>query len=235
MASQQLTKAPAYSVPNQMPPTLWNHFRYSLNGCIGGEVPHDRALEVGDRQMLDGRAKMIEVWLKPSGAASVKEHIAHMFMVMPHRNLGELDGEIMVRIYCNDLGDLPVFAIAQACENFRKGAAGDGKWAPTIAEIRAEVAKIVEPWHRERAEIFIVLGAKPLPPPPKKSIKEVADALIAELDRKNELSKEALRATAEKDVLEGFPHLRKPLTVSDELRASNTAHAEELRNAPIDE
>lgn len=185
MANQQLTKKQGYSSPTVIPSLLWRHYRYSLSACVNGEIPHDRALEPEVRKSLENRLNLIKAWFAPAGEEGVKEHIAILFTVMSHRQFAEMDGKILIRVYMADLADLPAFALQRACERFRKGEAGDGKWAPSIGELRAETRRLCEDLEREKAEIITVLSAKVLSPPPKKSIKEAADKLMAELARKS--------------------------------------------------
>lgn len=46
-------------------------------------------------------------------------------------------------IYTEDLAGLPAMDIREVITAFRRGSLGDGHWAPTSAEIRIEVEKIV--------------------------------------------------------------------------------------------
>lgn len=183
MASQQLTKKPGFSSPTVIPDRLWRNYRYSLSACVNGEIPHDRALEPEARSGLDNRLNLIKAWLGPAGEEAVKEPVMMLFAVMAHSKLGEMDSKILLRVYMSDLADLPAFAIHKACERYRKGEVGDGKWMPGIGELRTEARKACEDLEREKAEITTVLTAKVLAPPPKKSIKEAADKLVAELAR----------------------------------------------------
>jgi hypothetical protein len=231
MATQQLTKKQGFSSPTAIPALLWKHYRYSLSACIHGEIPHDRALEPEARKSLENRLSLIKAWFAPAGEDNVKDHIAILFTVMAHRQFAEMDSKILIRVYMADLADLPAFALQRACERFRKGEAGDGKWVPSIGELRAETRRLCEDLEREKAEIVTVLTARVLAPPPKTSIKDLADKILSELSDRNAAKRTQTREEAEAAVAAGFPHLRKPLTVSDELRHTNALRTAALLNA----
>lgn len=163
--------------------------RFALSATVAGEVPHDRALSDDDRQMLTIRVKRIEAWLAPAEPASIADEVQKLFLSMASRTRSDLDVEMLVRIYINDLNDLPLWAISKACEQFRRGEVGDAKWAPTQAEIRQVAVRLTANVMNERDEAQRVLSAKVLPPAEKVSIRGAADRLLAEMAHPDPLDK----------------------------------------------
>jgi hypothetical protein len=74
-----------------------------------------------------------------------------------------IDAQTRAIVYADILRDLPPFAVAQACDDFCNGRAGDKKWAPTAAELKAVAERYAAPWKREQERIERVLAAEVVP------------------------------------------------------------------------
>ncbi len=259
MTSTQIAKKPSTSSPTVMQPMLWDAYRRMMSACVNGEVPYDRALTSADRAHLANRVSMIDAWFAPSGKDAAKEHVQMLFAVMPRQAQSDIGVKLAIEIFAADLADLPLFALSKSCERFRRGEAGDSKFAPTIGQIREDVRRLTFDLDRERAEIKTVLAAKVLAPPPPTSeararVREAADRIIREFAAPEKgghpfdtMSAKKV-AKVDKDLAEEIAahHLAKadelkgrfssaPLTVSDELRRSNAVRAGQIQNVPLDE
>lgn len=65
--------------------------------------------------------------------------LAKTFAVMAGRGQSDGDAKTIIAIYLEDLIELPTQRVIEALGDFRRGAAGDGKWAPTVGQIIAHV------------------------------------------------------------------------------------------------
>lgn len=109
--------------------------------------------------MLVARDRELRQWLGPAGEDAVRPHIASLLMALKHETEDEEAREIKQRIFAVDLADLPLFAVEQACKDFRQGRAGDGKWMPTQAEVRTVALRHADKARKEQADVRLVLGA----------------------------------------------------------------------------
>lgn len=81
-----------------------------------------------------------------------------------HQSETPEDRKVLQRIWAADLADLPLYSVERACADFRQGRAGDGKWLPTQAEVRAVAMRYVEKLRKEQADVLAVLGAEVMQP-----------------------------------------------------------------------
>lgn len=127
-------------------------------------LPSEYAPRPEMRRMLEARSDRLRIWLEPSGQERVLRSIASLYLSMSSRSGN--DGEIKAekRQLAMDLADVPAFALSEACEAFRRGDIGDGKWVPKGGEIRVQAMKRVYPLSRERREIDAVLTATVVAP-----------------------------------------------------------------------
>ena len=132
--------------------------------------------------LFDARAKELLGWLRPGGA-SVAEPILALLTAMPSQSGGGVDHAMRATTFVEDLGDMPLFSVVQACREFRRGTIGEGHWAPTAAEIRRRADCHAVPYRAELAQIQEVLefdGTVSRAQPPQ-SPRERVNALFAEL------------------------------------------------------
>lgn len=64
--------------------------------------------------------------------------------VMPSRAGSTFDMKAVLRIYDEDLRDLPADLVREAIKAFRRGEIGGGHWCPTSGEIRKAVVERIE-------------------------------------------------------------------------------------------
>lgn len=142
------------------------------------------------------------------------------------------------------LGDYPESVVVSVTDP-RTGIAGQSQWLPTVFDVRHACELAMKPFRDEiareqrRAETEKIIGNSREAGERRKTFAELREAYpdvvghsyLAPKLPPTEAQKKAILA----DLEARKPYFRSPLEVSDELRASNMAHAEELRNARIDE
>lgn len=116
-----------------------------------------------ERASLKGRALELEHSLGSAGGEAVRPHVAALMLSLRQAGESAEDRAILQDLYAIDLADLPLFAIEAACSDFRKGAAGDGKWLPTQAQVREVAMRYVKPWADELRQVNAVLSAEIVP------------------------------------------------------------------------
>lgn len=131
----------------------------SIEVGMAREIPADRAPSAEIRHALQARAVVLADCLRPAGVARAQQEVAALIGLRPIRG-DATDMRAVLAIYGADLADLPLFALSAACADFRQGRAGDGEWAPTQAQIRAQALKHLQPIAKERREIETVLAAR---------------------------------------------------------------------------
>lgn len=173
--------------------------------------------------------------MTPATVDGIRIEVAKLYTVLAARTGGEDDIRGVQAIFCEDLGDLPLFAIAAAAQAFRRGDVGDGKWAPTPAELRRVAVARIKPLSQQVSDIREILDAKPMLPAerPQNSEDRAAAAarvratLNATVDALNPFppapkapdvrNSEMERAAAEAQLDAVADRLRSPVRVSGEL------------------
>lgn len=131
---------------------------------LGYLIPSERAPTAEQRQWLAERSIMISGAMQPLPEADMLAELGALFATMGRRSGDELDSNVVISTYLADLEGIPGFAFRQACADFRQGKAGDGKWAPTQAQLRTRANEILVGPRKELADIERVLTAKVIPP-----------------------------------------------------------------------
>ncbi len=149
--------------------------------------PHTAEVRAGLVSDIVSRVRQIDAWLVPAGDEMAASEIASIFAVMSIKGMGDGEADAMMAVYISDLSDLPYFALAGACKQFRKGQLGDGKWAPTPGEIYQAAQKLMEPPLAEKSDLQAILSAEVQTPQisadRKAQLLEEKNALLAALRR----------------------------------------------------
>ena len=106
------------------------------------------------------RVEEISDAMEPIGERGAMRELAALFAVMAIRNASEDEASALMAVYAADLGELPAFALAEACRAYRRGILGDGKWLPTPGEIYQAAVRAVEGPAKECRAILSILSAK---------------------------------------------------------------------------
>lgn len=75
----------------------------------------------------------------PMEPGELLDELTAMFTVMQSRSAGSSDIAVRLKIYLQDLIDIPRDALLNTVRRFRRGELGDGKWAPMPGEIRRAI------------------------------------------------------------------------------------------------
>ncbi len=179
--------------------------------------------------MFAARRGELKRWLAPAGR-SVTEPVLGLLTAMPSQSAGGVDPAMRVVTFVEDLGDLPLFAVARACSDFRRGIVGSKHWAPTAAEIREQAEKIAAPFWKELADVAEVAEFEPQqsgaiddPKSILSRVREVADATVRDIRGVPESDPEQVRIDAQaaldrrREAVEAG--VIEPIVMSDALRA----------------
>ena len=169
-------------------------------------MPARAQLPAGSRALLVERVAVIDGYLAPAQREEVAVSISRLFLALASSTEDGVDAQTRALVYADVLGDLPPFAVQQAVDDYVRGHAGDRKWAPTAAEVRAQAERYVAPWRAERRRIERALAAKVADAAPS------ADARAAVLAHARETLQQ-LEATASL----GKPARERPLTRDEAL------------------
>jgi hypothetical protein len=131
-----------------------------LNAEHNGKVPARAALPAATRQALTDRARGLQAYLTPCTRAEVVRDLSRVFIALACKSEDGIDAQTRALVYADVLRDLPPFAVAKACDDFCHGRAGDRKWAPTAAELKAVAESHAAPLRRERQRIERALAAE---------------------------------------------------------------------------
>jgi hypothetical protein len=148
---------------------LWEGLRLAQSALVrvgrDYELPADRALVPAMRQRLERRFQALTVWLVAANEKEIRDQVTTMMATMVLKPGSSTDIKIILKLYVKDLQGLPAFALAQACDDFRQGRAGNGVFMPTQGELRKLAVEYMQPVAAEHTSIANVMAAKTLAPP----------------------------------------------------------------------
>ena len=181
-----------------------------------------------DRNWMLDRIEFLENALKPASHQGIREQVAQLYTVMLARAGGEDDIRTVQTIFCQDLGDLPLFAITEASIQWRRGDIGDRKWAPTPAELRKHIVVIVLPFKKELSDLCDILSAKVLLLEPRPPTAEERRAMIDRVRGVRDMAVDAMKPLYEPK--KEPPDVRKCKAEKDAAEAQLDAVSERLRS-----
>ena len=235
------TKSSAISLPTQLAPQLERDLRVMLAkldpilefGRTNYSIKSSDAPSPELRRSLEIRRQRIDHWLLPAGPERAAEEYQMMVRVMAHPERDKQGSKEHVAIFVKDLMGLPMFALVTACQAFRTGKVGDGKWMPEPGLIRIEAERHIGALAKERRELDALLNAKIVAsvdsPERRQAAVAAARAKIqsmrdagrqAELSREELRIREARQREAEKHVetaAETEARLKSPVKLSPEI------------------
>lgn len=147
---------------------------------IGGQIIAANAPTMAERDMLQSRVAAIDAVLAPGDPRNMTAPILKCFVALASRSGDGMDLQTRAAVFAQVLQGSSQWAVEQACADFCDGRAGDGKWAPTAAEINQRVGVLVSPWQIERKRIVDVLEAKVVDKPDKETRSESVARVRAE-------------------------------------------------------
>lgn len=201
-------------------------------------------VDADERAALVRRQEAVGASLNHRDPLAVANALTDVFLVMKAASVSEGDGEAVIAAYLSALRDLPSWAVVDACRQAIEGRGIGGKtFAPTAPELRAAVERILEPVHREAAQLGTVIAAAANPGPPELTTEErettaqkigamVADMKaeqakekakerelsLAQVQRANDVNAERMVEEAEAAGEEPFGDAEKKIPVSLSLR-----------------
>lgn len=143
-----------------LPRAVETDLTIALNGEHNGLIVERAQLPADTRRALEERLPAIEGYIAPARTDEIVMALVRVFAALTSRTDDGIDAQTRAHVYAEILSGLPPFAVSRACDDFCRGRAGDRKWVPTAAELRAEAEKHVAPWRAEKARIERALAAK---------------------------------------------------------------------------
>lgn len=153
-----LTVVPATEPETSLPPALSptdDMTRALLNN--GREVSEER------RQSLTAHLAELNRKLGGCRESDVIKHVAVLRLAMAKAGTSHGQEEQVLMTYAMVLSELPLWAITRACKDFLHGRVGDGRFAPTPAEIAARCRTLMARYVEDRAKIERALGVAKAP------------------------------------------------------------------------
>jgi hypothetical protein len=147
------------SMPIPLSRNLGIEIGMALNGIVGDEkwgfrLFEDRRPSKAVMLRLSDRLQSLRQSTVAQASAEISDALSDIFSVMPSHGS---DPVRRARVYLEELADLPAWAVAQVLRRFVRGDLGEGRFAPTIAEIRHHAARLDAQFARERERITKVL------------------------------------------------------------------------------
>jgi hypothetical protein len=148
--------------PRPLPSAIETDLTIALNAEHNGVIVERARLPQKTRRALEERLPAIEGYLAPARTDEIVVALVRVFAALASRSDDGIDAQTRAHVYADILADLPPFSIVKACDDFCRGKAGDRKWVPTAAELRAVAEAHVAPWRAEKARIERALAARVL-------------------------------------------------------------------------
>ncbi len=131
-----------------------------LNAEHNGKVTARGALTANVRRQLEDRFKSLREYLAPCSREEIVRDLSRVFIALACKGEDGIDAQTRAFVYADVLRDLPPFAVSKACDDYCHGRAGDRKWAPTAAELKAVAENHAAPLKREFDRIKRALAAE---------------------------------------------------------------------------
>ena len=112
------------------------------------------------RNALSDRARSLRAYLAPCTREEVVRDLSRVFIALACKSEDGIDAQTRALVYADVLRELPPFAVAKACDDFCHGRAGDRKWAPSAAELKAVAQSHAAPLRRELDRIERAVSAE---------------------------------------------------------------------------
>jgi hypothetical protein len=127
---------------------------------------------------LESRRLTLREALAPATQAEALQALM-VIQAMPGSAPGsEAEANFLAGLTMEALRDASGWALAQSAWRFFRGEAGEGKWRPTIAQLRSEAKRLEQPYFDELSRIEKVLSARAgRPREPRKRPTEIRELL----------------------------------------------------------
>ena len=111
-----------------------------------------------ERHGLEAHLANLNQALSGCRESDVVKHVAVLRMAMAKAGGTAGQEEQVLMTYAMVLSELPLWAISRACKDFLHGRVGDGRFAPTPAEIAMRCRVLMARYVEDRVKIERVLG-----------------------------------------------------------------------------
>jgi hypothetical protein len=155
-AADSLAPAPAS-------PAFATALRRAVSG-IEGSVVAAELIPAPFAAALDRRRRGLQPALRPAARPELGAIIASLEGMVARSETGT-EALFAVERDLADLAGPPLWALEQAAQEFRRGVIGDGRFRPTIGQVRRRAVELAAPFAAELWAIDRVLAAEARAPP----------------------------------------------------------------------
>ena len=121
-------------------------------------LTNGREVSTEARDQLQAHLAKLTRWLGGSSAVEVIPHVAVLRSAMAKAGGSAGQEQDVLMTYAMVLSELPLWAITRACKDYLTGKVGDGRFAPTPAEIAQRCRVLMSRYVEDRCKIERALG-----------------------------------------------------------------------------
>lgn len=123
-------------------------------------ISSQSAPTAGERRALQDRRAELAAALGGTDESTVTRYVSLLLNAYPSKATTDTEKRGILKLYFSALAAYPEWALAETCRRFNTGAAGNGDFAPTPAQMAKEAADVVKGAQAERVMISQVLDAE---------------------------------------------------------------------------
>lgn len=128
-------------------------------GAEGEVLAPDRYPDGEIREIMQRRRADLNEYLQPATEQQVVAEILMLFRALAPLERDD-DPKLSLRSYVSDLAGVSIAGLRIACDGYRQGRLGDGKWRPRVGEIRRAAFNAVVAESVERVRLARILIAR---------------------------------------------------------------------------
>lgn len=121
-------------------------------------LTNGRVVPAEDRASLQGHLDKLNLWFDGSDPEDIVPQVSMLRSVMSRAQTDGGDEKRALLVFARVLSELPLWAISRACDDYLTGRAGDGRFAPTPAEISARCRVLMARYVEDKIKIERALG-----------------------------------------------------------------------------
>lgn len=129
-------------------------------------LTNGREVEPAHRQSLAEHLGRLNRWLARSDAEDIIPAVSMLRSVMSRSATTDRQEAEVQKTYAVVLHEFPAWAVKRACEDYLSGRAGDGRFAPTPAELAQRCRSVMSRYVEDKAKIERALGITHAPKDP---------------------------------------------------------------------
>jgi hypothetical protein len=189
------------TIRSEAPPAITSTMDVSIRKFLGALERHGDprhcsissrlAPTEDERSDLQSRKAELDRALTTTSEENVIRMVGVMRAAFPSQAMGEADKKAALKVYASTLMKYPSWVISRACRRFTDGTTGEGRFAPSAAEMARECEAIVAPYREQRHQIETILTAEVYREPTEEERQQVHEhfrKLLSELGSANSMT-----------------------------------------------